>query len=231
MTSIYEDGTYLNKNPAWHEGDSWWKVKQILDLLNRNRLKPSTICEIGCGAGEILNLLHTEYAGSTALYGYDISPQAIEICKPKEKHNLQFRLANLLEEEGIYFDVALAIDVFEHVEDYLGFLRKFRKKGHYKLFHIPLDLSVQTILRASPITNARQSAGHIHYFTKETALAALSDTGYEVLDYFYTNSSLDLASAGWRSALRNLPRKILFPINQDLTVRILGGFSLIVLSK
>ena len=79
----------------------------------------------------------------------------------------------------------MAIDVFEHVEDYFGFLRKLREKAEYKIFHIPLDLSVQTVLRSSPIIKGRKSVGHIHYFTKETALETLKDTGYEIIDYFY----------------------------------------------
>jgi 2-polyprenyl-3-methyl-5-hydroxy-6-metoxy-1,4-benzoquinol methylase len=60
-------------------------------------------------------------------------------------------LKDFLEEKDTYFDVVMAIDVFEHVEDYLGFIRRLRVKGEYKVFHIPLDLSVQTVLRVSPI--------------------------------------------------------------------------------
>lgn len=99
------------------------------------------------------------------------------------------------------------------------------------MFHIPLDLSVQSVLRSSPIMQRRESVGHIHYFTKETALALLKDTGYEVIDYCYTNSSLELPNLSWKAKLMKLPRKLFFFIHQDLTVRILGGFSLLVLAK
>ncbi|MBD2520487.1 hypothetical protein H6G93_37220 [Nostoc sp. FACHB-973] len=137
----------------------------------------------------------------------------------------------LKEEEKIY-DLVMAIDVFEHVEDYFGFLRKLKEKGKYKLFHIPLDLSVQSVLRSSPILKSRFKYGHIHYFTKETALASLKDMGYEVLDYLYTSVSLDLPNRnGWKNSLLNVPRKVLFSINQDLAARLLGRFSLLVLTK
>jgi hypothetical protein len=125
----------------------------------------------------------------------------------------------------------MAIDVIEHVDDLFGFLRKFQAKGKYKVFHIPLDLSVQTVLRSSPIFKVRSLVGHIHYFTKETALAALNDTGYKVVDYFYTKVSFELPNRGWKANLLNLPRKLFFPICKDLTVRIFGGFSLLVLAK
>lgn len=58
----------------------------------------------------------------------------------------------------------------------------------------------------------------------------LKDTGYEVVDYFYTNGS-ELPNRGWKADLLRIPRKLLFSLNQDLTVRILGGFSLMVLAK
>lgn len=38
----------------------------------------------------------------------------------------------------------------------------------------------------------RRSVGHIHYFTKETALALLEDTGYRVIDHGYTWGATEL---------------------------------------
>jgi hypothetical protein len=229
--TIYENGTYLDNNPAWHEQDSPWKAKQIEKILRKNGVDASTVCEVGCGAGEILNCLTNGYGANVIFSGYEISPQAFEICKKKERQNLRFFFQDLLADTSASFDVIMAIDVFEHVDDYLGFLRKFYGKGKYKIFHIPLDLSVQSVLRSSPILKLRASVGHIHYFTKETALAALKDTGYDVVDYCYTNGSLELPNRGWKANLMKLPRKLLFSIHQDLTVRILGGFSLLVLAK
>lgn len=229
--TIYDDGTYLRKNPTWHEEDSPWKARQVVKILNKNHIDPSTVCEIGCGAGGILDCLANHYETNVLFSGYEISRQAFELCQAKEKQNLHFFLGDLLEEGVSSFDVVMAIDVFEHVEDYLGFLRKLRTKGAYKVFHIPLDLSVQTVLRSSPILRLRTSVGHIHYFTKETALATLSDTGYEVVDYFYTKGSFELPNRGWKANLLRLPRKLLFSIQPDLTVRTLGGFSLLVLAK
>lgn len=43
----------------------------------KNALNPSRICEIGCGAGEILNQLAIQYPGKE-FYGYKISPQAFD---------------------------------------------------------------------------------------------------------------------------------------------------------
>ncbi len=231
MQSIYQDGTYLENNPSWHEEDSPWKAKQIKKIIQRNQLNPATICEVGCGAGEILVQLSKQLPENIEYFGYEISPQAFELCKKKTKHHLNFVLENLLEAEAQKFDIVMAVDVFEHVEDYFGFLKKLKEKGTYKIFHIPLDLSVQTVLRGAPISKVRQDVGHIHYFTKETALATLQDTGYEVIDYFYTNGAIELPNQTWKSNLLKLPRKVMFSINNDLAVRLLGGYSLLVLAK
>ncbi len=231
MTHIYDDGTYLDNNPLWHQEDSQWKAQQIKKIIDKHKVKTNTVCEVGCGAGEVLNQLTQYYDIKNNFYGYDISPQAFELCKKKSKPNLIFYHQDLLKEKTVYFDIILAIDVFEHVEDYMGFLRKLKAKGEYKIFHVPLDLSVQTVLRSTPIINGRKSVGHIHYFTRDTAIETLKDTGYEILDYYYTNSSTDLPVNGWKANLLKFSRKLSFLFSQDLTVRILGGFSLLVLAK
>lgn len=231
VTKIYEDGTYLNNNPSWHEQDSPWKAKQIRKIIEKNALKPKRICEIGCGAGEILNQLSEQYTDAHEFFGYEISPQAFELCRKKTKNNLSFKLSDLLVDSSEHFDIVMAIDVFEHVEDYFGFLRKLKEKADYKIFHIPLDLSVQTVLRSSPIIKSRRLVGHLHYFTKATALETLKDTGYEIIDFFYTQGSSELPNRGWKANLLKLPRRFVFSVNSDFAVRLLGGYSLMVLAK
>ena len=55
--NMYADGEYLERNPLWHADESPFKVKQILRMLQKDSLHPQTICEVGCGAGEVLKLL------------------------------------------------------------------------------------------------------------------------------------------------------------------------------
>jgi hypothetical protein len=231
LEDIYtkENGEYLQKNPTWHMEDSPWKARQILKMLNRNQLQPKTIVEVGCGAGEILNQLHAAMPEAVIFTGYDISPDSINLAKTKEKERLKFRYEDFLgKEERV--DLLLMIDVFEHVADYLGFLKLCRNKATHTIFHIPLDLSAQAILR-NKLINKRMSVGHLHYFTKETALASLVDAGYEVLDCFYTAGSVDFPPKTLQSQLAFLPRKVMFKINEDLAVKLFGGYSLLVLAK
>jgi SAM-dependent methyltransferase len=206
-----------------------WKAKQIIKMLNRNPINPKTIAEIGCGAGEILNQLHLSMPNYVSYTGYDISSDAISLAKTREKERLEFKNENLLEINAC-FDLLLMIDVFEHVDDYLGFLKLSKNKAKNTIFHIPLDISAQGILRNN-LMSARYSVGHLHYFMKETAIATLVDSGYDIVDYFYTAGSLELPRKTLKSKIATLPRKLLFTSNEDLAVKLLGGFSLLVLTN
>jgi SAM-dependent methyltransferase len=228
--NFYKNGLYLEQNPSWDVEDSPWKALQILKLFERNCIQPRTICEVGCGAGEVLLQLYQQMPAVTTFDGYEISPQAFAMTPSRNRDRINFHLENLLNED-VHFDVVMAIDVMEHIEDCFDFLRKLQAKGTFKVLHIPLDLSVQTVLRGKPIMVARKHVGHIHYFTKETALATLEDMGYTVIDYFYTAGMIELPNKPLRSRLLNWPRRLLHRINSDLAVRVLGGYSIMVLAR
>jgi SAM-dependent methyltransferase len=230
VESIYTDGTYLEKNPDWHTDESPFKASQILRMLQKNRVQPKTIAEVGCGAGEVLKLLQEQMDRECRFAGYDISPQAMELCKSRANERLQFKLADISQEKDAFFEIILVLDVIEHVEDYFGFLRGIRPKSDLKIFHFPLDVSVQAVLRKRGLLKRRELYGHLHYFTKETALATVKETGYEIVNYFYTPRCIELAK-GKIQKIARVPRIICFSIHEDLTVRILGGYSLLVLAK
>lgn len=224
-----ENSEYLLKNPTWHVEDSPWKAKQVLKMLQRHNIAIKTVTEIGCGAGEILNQLHRVMPVEVSFTGYDISSDAITLAKLREKERLHFRHEDLLKAEAS-FDLLLMMDVFEHVENPLEFLRRCRTKANYHVFHIPLDISVQSVLR-NKLMHWRSALGHLHYFTKETALATVQDAGYEVLDHFYTLGSIECGNNDFMSVPASLLRRSIFSLHQDVAVRLLGGFSLLVLAK
>ena len=186
MKNLYTTGEYLEKNPTWSAEDSPWKARQVVKMMARNGLQPTTVCEVGCGAGQISNHLHQQLTDNVNFTGYDISPQAYEKANELAQDRLRFRLRNFLDDVDEVFDLLLVIDVIEHVEDCLGFLRGVREKAKYKL----LDISIRKVLFCVPMER-RHQFGHIHYFMKETALATLNDTGYEIVDHFFTSLDLD----------------------------------------
>lgn len=226
----YLDGSYLRQNPDWHVSDAAWRVAQIVKMLRRNHLAPATVYDVGCGAGEVLRLLQLNLDPCCELWGADVSPQALELCQGRGNDRLHFALLSEPPLAKQSFDLVIAIDVLAHVEDYRGFLRRLKSMGTYKLIHIPLDLSAQHILRLESMIRRRRQHVHFHYFTSCTARFALDDLGYELVDWFYTPRMIDNPSHTASKLLR-LPRRLLFAINQEFTVSLLGGFSLMVLAK
>lgn len=223
-TAIYQDGTYLAHNQSWHAEDSPWKARQIEKLFARNDLNPLTVCEVGCGAGEILRQL-SQNTRETQYFGYELSPQALELCRSRETDRIKFFGRSILEED-VRFDCLLCVDVFEHVEDYFGFIRGLREKAEYKVFHIPLDINALSIVRGG-LMAARKTIGHIQYFSPETAIATLEDCGYEIIDGFYTMKE----PITLKGLLAKLPRKLLFAISPLWLSRLLGGCEYMVLTR
>lgn len=139
------------------------------------------------------------------------------------------------------------MDVIEHMEDYFSFLREIRPKSPYKILQIPLDISVREVF-LNNLVGFRGKFGHLHYFTKDLALQMLQDVGYEVVDYLYTWQSNSLQFV-WNENKRNprlllrklvvfirrkiltAPKQFFFTFHKDLTVRIFGGWRLMVLVK
>ena len=228
--NIYTSGRYLETNPTWHIEESSWKVHHILSMMKRHHLTPHTICEIGCGAGEVLRLLQERMSETCTFWGYDISPQALAMCQPKTDERLHFKLMDITQEPGVSFDLSLVLDVIEHLEDYFSFLRDIKSKSTYKLFHIPLEISIQSVLRGETFIRNRHIHGHLHYYTKETALQTLEDLGYEILDYSYS-PEFEMNTRLFYTNLMKLPRRVFFSLQKDLAVRALGGFRLLVLAK
>ncbi len=164
-------------------------------------------------------------------WGYDISLVALQQAEKRANSRLHFTLADFTKEPTISFDLLLVLDVVEHVENYLGFLQEIKPKGQYKILQVPLELSVQTVLRHQALLQQRESMGHLHYFTKETFLRTLEDCGYEILDAVYTSSSLELPTHVFTTKLMKAPRRLFYALSRDLTVRVLGGYRLMVLAR
>ncbi|MFT6556372.1 MAG: putative TPR repeat methyltransferase [Sneathiella sp.] len=229
--TIYETGAYLETNSDWHEEDGAWKAGQILKMLAKQSLKPSTIVDVGCGAGEVLSTLAHSLDADVKCQGFDIAEVAINIAKRKETSSLQFKVSDFLVENREIYDLVLLMDVFEHVPDYLGFLSQLRKSGHHFLFHIPLDMNVLHVLLDHQ-TRSRAEAGHLHYFSKSSALLTLEDAGFDVIDWFYTPVfQTAKAKRSLSKRLIELPRAAGLAFCPDFSVRLLGGCSLLVLAK
>ena len=231
-SDIYINGTYLNNNPDWGIKDAIWKAGIISQLLKKNNITPKEIIEVGCGAGEILNALSKDLGKNIKLKGYDISPQAIAMAKKLENENLNFYNEDITLAQNIHTQLLLMIDVLEHVDDYYNFLGALKNESEFFVFHIPLDLACRTILKPHVLMQQRNAVGHIHYFTKEMVQWALKDKGYTILDWTYTKPVIDVDPPdSFKRRIKKILRNISFSINKDLSAKLWGGYSMMILAK
>jgi hypothetical protein len=232
VSKSYIDGRYIANNPDWHVGDSPWKARQVLAMLARHGLNPKTVCEVGCGAGEIVAQLHRQMPPDVQFTAFEVSPQAHALCLSRQAERLDYRMGDAFA-AGEHYDLALMMDVVEHVEDCYAFLRKLRGMADYKLMHIPLDLSAYAVVGPA-LMRGRRTLGHLHYFTRATALALLAETGYDVVDCCYTFGAIHSPGQrgrSWPATALRLLRHAAYFVNKELSVRLLGGASLLVLAR
>jgi SAM-dependent methyltransferase len=227
MSSMYVNGEYAKKHPTWHVEDSPWKARHVIKILRRNSLSPTSIAEVGCGAGEVIRRVSLAFPNARCK-GFEISPDALNHTRGRETQNLTYHLADVLQTTE-RFDLVLLIDVIEHIENCFGFLRSLRKNAKNIVAHLPLDPSFLSLLIDPPLAT-RLSVGHLHYFTRSTALALLSDTGYTVSDWFYPKGAHLLPQRDWRTGLVGAFRTLGERIAPGVNAIALGGASLMVLA-
>ena len=257
LDNFYTDGEYLKNNPTWDSEDAPWKAKQLFDLLNKSNIEIQnikTVSEVGCGSGEVLinfaKLINRKEKKTplTPLYqreeesqakedlkyiGYDLSPDAINIAdknktKYKLENNFEFKIMSVPDEKS---NILICADVFEHIEDEFTFLRNIKGKSEYFLFNIPLDLSVQSMMREHVVLAQRKRVGHVNYYTRSLALETLRDTGYEIIDYTFGPWYKHMAHNSLSTKFINVIRNMLMPIAPEFCVQYFGGSSLVVLAK
>ena len=225
----YLDGEYLATNPTWGEEDSAWKARMIHHLWKRSGLPlPSTVAEIGCGAGGILAGLRSRFPDSVRFDGFDIAPAAIQLAQQHEVPRLAYHCEDLTK-SARHFDMLLCIDVFEHVENPFEFLRTIRSIAPIVVFNIPLEMHFAGLLINHQLWT-RRHYGHLHFYTAAVAFETLKECGYSVVSHDYISRLMDLPRS-MSEYLFWLPRKTLSLLSPEFSARILGGTSLLVFAK
>ncbi|MFP5042227.1 class I SAM-dependent methyltransferase [Parasediminibacterium sp. JCM 36343] len=230
MSIIYHDSTYLKNNPTWHEEDAPFKGGKIEELLKKHPIHFNTVCEVGCGSGEILLQLAQKYPTATQFFGFDISSDAIAIASRKATNKIQFEQKDItLAGDTSFFDLLLVIDVIEHLDDYFSFLTSIAPKSKYTIFHIPLDMCVWSLFREEMLIESKKRVGHIHNFTEGFIESILMDKGFKIIDKLYTEPTFTTVST--KQKIANLARKLLFSLHKKFCTKTIGGYSILLLTE
>ena len=230
VTRRYTSGDYAAKNPDWDAGDSPWKAERIRALLNTYGLRPSSLIEIGCGAGGVLASLRPHFP-SANFTGYDIAHGLQGLWERHCNSDIRFILGDFFEQDVAAPDLVLVLDVIEHLGNPFDFLDRLHRRCQYAVFHFPLDLSVISVLRERPLLHVRRKVGHLHFFTRGLVLALLEECEFEVIEARYTGAAYSAPNRGVLTRFAGLLRRLVHSLLGDAGVRILGGETLMVLAR
>ena len=162
--------------------DDYWKkmaaprfrVSTILKIISE--IKPTSVVDLGCGNGQLLKELKKKHP-ACHMTGIDLSKNLIESNKQKDP-DVDWFVANLNEETPFEpnlknkFDVVLASEIIEHVDNPLIFLKNaaaLAKPPSGKLI-----LSTQS----GPVRETEKRVGHKQHFSAEKMKHLLSEGGW-----------------------------------------------------
>lgn len=164
------------------ERDNWWYVekrKLIFEILNRLPTGSDTkILDVGCGTGFTLKKLQ----GSYHAVGLDSDKKALEFCTLQGCNNLVHGDAERLSFKDNNFDIIIALDILEHLNNDLasinGFYRILKEGGHL----------IITVPAFNLLWSTHDDAlHHRRRYTSSELRERLVKCGFRVIDSSYWN--------------------------------------------
>jgi ubiquinone/menaquinone biosynthesis C-methylase UbiE len=198
----YYEKDYIRLNPQCMEANEWKfsKIKPLLDELFRECMgwKEVRLLDIGANEGLILkrtaSYLQCRYRIRVHKIGLDISHAVQEAMKRNNPDllkalNEDARKTSLLNKE---VDIALMIDVLEHIPQPEQALRELQRVAKYAVLKVPLEKNVITILWNILIHNRErnymiQRYGHINTYSFPVLLKQVREYLGSILAFGFTN--------------------------------------------
>ncbi len=172
------------------EKKHWWFVSRrdiIFTLLGQLKVeKEQKILDVGCSGGILLESL--KHQGYTNTYGIDISEKAIDVCKNRGLDNVLVSPGEVTNFSDNKFDVIIASDILEHIEDdnkALSEWYRILKPGGILLVFVP----------AFNFLWSQHDEVNFHYrrYTKRSLLQKILKYNFNILKSSYWNFSLFFA--------------------------------------
>lgn len=181
------------------EEQHWWFASRrdaVYDLVQSRQLPTSAaILEIGCSGGPLMQRLRG--AGYTDLTGIDVSSPAIELAQARGVANVSVMDGAALEFADARFDLVIASDVLEHIEDEGRALREWTrvlKPGGQLLVFVPAH---SYLWSEHDVVNH-----HFRRYSRAGLVAALARAGLHTSRSSFWNAALYFPTAALRLGRR-----------------------------
>jgi SAM-dependent methyltransferase len=181
------------------EEQHWWFASRrdaVYDLIEELKLpKTAAILEIGCSGGPLMQRLRND--GYTDLTGIDVSEPAIELAQARGVSNVSVMDGAALEFADARFDLVIASDVLEHIEDEDKALREWNrvlKPGGRMLVFVPAHAYLWS---EHDVVNH-----HFRRYSRLGLVAALERAGLRPLRSSFWNAAMYLPTAALRLGRR-----------------------------
>lgn len=176
---IYNDGSYVGRHPSLHSEDSEYKFSYIEKLLDALDLRGTVrILDVGGGAGIIGFLVCKYFLGKgmdVVFSSLDLSEQMLSVQKRNNPYLKEAFPGSPEDFSGGPFDLALMIDVIEHVPHMERAARRISELSRYVIYNIPTEKNAADLLKNVYFKGKfyklqTESLGHIHFFSYRSSL-------------------------------------------------------------
>src|SRR4051812_23180865 len=126
----------------WRTLSARTKADHVVALAARAGVRPRTLVEIGCGAGDLLAQL-AERGTAERLDGFEIAPPAVQIARDRDIPRARIELfdgAHVPAAAGAY-DLAVVSHVREHVPDPPALLAEAARVASWVMVEVPLEVN------------------------------------------------------------------------------------------
>ena len=181
------------------EEEHWWFASRrdaVYDLIKQLKLSnTAAILEIGCSGGPLMQRLRA--AGYTDLTGIDVSGPAIELAHARGVPNVSVMDGAALAFGDARFDLVIASDVLEHIEDESRALREWvrvLRPGGQLLVFVPAHTYLWS---EHDVVNH-----HFRRYSRPGLIAALARAGLHVGRSSFWNAAVYFPTAALRLGRR-----------------------------
>jgi SAM-dependent methyltransferase len=181
--AFYEAGYSLTGEEAaragrWRAIGARSKARHVRALCDRAGLRPTTLVEIGCGDGALLEQLQSL---APIRDGYELSPTAAGIARDRgvARHVEAFDGTHVPARDDAY-DVAILSHVIEHVPEPVPLLREASRVAKHVLVEVPLEDNRSA--RRPAKRRLSEQAGHVHTLNRASLQAMLTAAGLETTE-------------------------------------------------